>query len=222
MVNAAEADVVGPAVAAHHPHAGPGEEVPQSPHLLELRWQRLRIGLQLQKPLQSVAHNLADLLVVLLLQPLHQGALHLGRAHASLDGSLDALGDVQPALVHGEHHPQAVLCVVLEQAVAPRHATAGLLVHSVGDPARSRTPNAAAPGGVREDHALPEELRQQLGIWSLPATLASSAELEEWLIKLGTLHRERVKALTARGQRHREVPSILVALLHGSMDVLHC
>mmetsp|Transcript_65361 Transcript_65361/g.169840 ORF Transcript_65361/g.169840 Transcript_65361/m.169840 type:complete len:223 (+) Transcript_65361:121-789(+) len=222
MVDAAEADVVGPAIAPHHPHAGPGEEISQPPHLFQLRGQSLRLGLQLQEPLQPIANNLANLLVVLLLQPLHQGTLHLGRAHAGLDRRLHALGHMQPALIHGEHHSQAVLCIVLEQAVAPRHATAGLLVHSVGDPARSRTPNAAAPGGVREDHALPEELRQQLGIWSLPATLASSAELEEWLIKLGTLHRERVKALTARGQRHREVPSILVALLHGSMDVLHC
>mmetsp|Transcript_133464 Transcript_133464/g.259862 ORF Transcript_133464/g.259862 Transcript_133464/m.259862 type:complete len:249 (+) Transcript_133464:544-1290(+) len=221
MVDATKANVVGPAITTHHPHARPAKEVPQSPHLLQLCWQCLCVSICLQKTLQSVTHNLAHLLVILLLQPLHQGALHLRRAHKSLDGSLHNLRQMQPALTDGEHHAQAVICVVLKQTVAPSWASARLLVNRVGNPACCCSPDTAAPCGVRKDHALPKELCQQFGIRCFAAALACPTELQQWLIKLGALNSKGVKALAARGQRHRKIPSILVTILQGSLYILH-
>eukprot|EP00428_Durinskia_dybowskii_P002542 CAMPEP_0170284044 /NCGR_PEP_ID=MMETSP0116_2-20130129/42059_1 /TAXON_ID=400756 /ORGANISM="Durinskia baltica, Strain CSIRO CS-38" /LENGTH=182 /DNA_ID=CAMNT_0010535421 /DNA_START=170 /DNA_END=715 /DNA_ORIENTATION=- len=176
VVDAAVADVVGPTIAAEHPHRGFHEQVREAQHLRDL-WRLVLLGLEQRG--EAVGDFLGDGPVLGELQPLLQAATELGAHHA---GALrecrgDAVAELNPTLSHGQELAAAELRVVLKERVAPRDAAARGLVLRVWHPARGATPNAAATGGVRNDQALAEHLGDELRIRSLAASLASTREL---------------------------------------------
>ena len=104
---------------------------------------------------------------------------------------------------------QAELGVVLEQAVRPRRATT-FAVARVGRGRQVAAVDAAATGGVGDDHVVAEKLGEQLDVGRLTAPSASAAELEQWLAQLAGLHARRVPQARV-GRRH---PQEALSLLH--------
>ena len=84
--------------------------------------------------------------------------------------------------------PEPELGVVLEQRVVPRRPAA----LGVGRPRRGRQVGAVdrrAAGGVGDDHAVAEELADELDVGRLAAAGAGAGELEQRLEHLRALHR---------------------------------
>jgi len=91
-------------------------------------------------------------------------------------------------VIESEAHAQAELRVVLEQRVRPRGAAAVRVLR----PRRGRQVPAVdrgAPGGVRDQDAVPVHLGEQLQVRRLAASCARPAELEQRLEHLRALDR---------------------------------
>mmetsp|Transcript_117427 Transcript_117427/g.377185 ORF Transcript_117427/g.377185 Transcript_117427/m.377185 type:complete len:317 (-) Transcript_117427:2881-3831(-) len=128
VVQAAVADVIGPAIASDDPEADAAELVPQVEQLLELR---VASALLLQQGLQLLHHLVVDAAttgqqqVVLILlaheqelcQQLAQLLAHADRPIAQ--SILHLQGQEVPALLESPAHAEAKLGVVLEKGVGP-------------------------------------------------------------------------------------------------------
>ena len=98
----------------------------------------------------------------------------------------DGLGQLVAALGDGQVHAEAELGVVLEQGVGPG-GTVTLVVGGVGAGGGGTAVDGGAAGGVGHDHAVAEELGDQLDIRSLAAASAGAGELEQGLLELAVL-----------------------------------
>ncbi len=182
MVQAAVADVVGPAVSAHDPDAFADQIVRDGQEV-----QGLRVRAPGELGLEGL-HALSlggDALFVLLRgadEPVHQLVAQLA-LHAA-----EHLVAVFHVLVQGEPVAEAELGVVLEEGVAPCRAPA-VGVHGVGRGGQVAAVDGGAPRGVGDDGPVAEELAHELDIGRFAATRAGSRVLEEGLEELRTLHR---------------------------------
>mmetsp|Transcript_50874 Transcript_50874/g.140827 ORF Transcript_50874/g.140827 Transcript_50874/m.140827 type:complete len:200 (+) Transcript_50874:2150-2749(+) len=192
VVQAAIADVVGPAISANGPEADPAEHVAQVVQLLEPLVVPLLLFKQRLKPLHQLVVDAAppwQKQVVLLLLTHHKVLLQqllqlLAHLHTLvLQRLVNLERQVVPPLLEGPPHPEAELSIVLEERVGPS-GTLALRVHCVWEGRVRRAPDRRAACGVRDDEALAEELREELHMRSLAASLASAAELEVGLLEL--------------------------------------
>ena len=83
-------------------------------------------------------------------------------------------------------HAQAELGVVFEQRVGPGRAAA-VVVDRVGRGGQVAAVNRGAAGGVGDEGAVAEELRQQLDVRRFAAARAGARELEQRLQQLRCL-----------------------------------
>ena len=93
--------------------------------------------------------------------------------------------------VEAESDAEPELRVVLEQAVAPRRTTA-LVVGAVRRRGQVASVDAAATGGVGDQHVVAEQLGEELEVWRLATAGACTAELEQRTTQLACLHRRRI------------------------------
>ena len=237
VVKAAEADVVGPAVAAEHPERLLRQLVLELEHLVahflcavgklahgSLRAchqgicglaRRVEVIERGKVVLAGGLHRVHDggvgrvaCVRLRLLQPVRQGTGQL--LHARL---------LHRALLHGtQEQAQRKLGVVLEQAVGPGGAEAAL-VHRVGDAGERRAPGLRAARGVRPVHAVAEQLGEQLGVGRLAAAGAGGGELQQRLLELRALHGIGVERAVLVGEGQAEVPQL--AGLFGELGRLH-
>ena len=207
VVEPAEADVVGPAVATHDPHAlgdervGDGLEVARRP-VRPARERRSRSSSTRRRCCAIRSSRAARAAFV------EPGDEVLAELVLELVEQRRARGRLR---VERQTHAEAELRVVLEQRVGPRGPAA------VGPdrPRRRREVPAVdrrAAGRVRHDHPVAEQLREHLEVRRLAAAGAGARELEERPQLLRALHRVRPHARAIGvGDRQEEVePAALV------------
>ena len=180
MVQAAEADVIGPAVAAEDPEGLLGE-----------------VSLVGQDGLGGVAaallelgdigsgRGLGGLSVVAVLEPSGGSGLQLVRG-VTLEQGLGLSDELvlDGSVTHGE--AEAVLSVVLEQGVVPGR-TVALGVDRIGRGGSRVAPDGGAAGGVGDEHAVAADLGDQASVGRLGAAGAGAGELEQRLGELAAL-----------------------------------
>jgi hypothetical protein len=202
VVEAAEADVVGPAVAADDPDAladqgvGDGEQVAGfgGSRLPGERFRaarrRARAGRRF--PLRSGLRRVED--------GVGQLVADLGREARRAARGVIAL------LVEGEADAEAELGVVLEERVGPGRAAASAFV-GVGRGGQVAAVDRGAAGGVGDEQPVAEELGEQLEVGRLAAAGAGAGELEERLQELESLTWcARAWSRVDSGQGEEEVP----------------
>ena len=208
VIQSAVADVIGPAVAAEDPEGLLGQQVlVGNDGLAQLAIAAFDLGDQL------LAGLLGDLGVVHAGQPLLSGSLGVG-AVGFLDQLADVLRQLGAALVDGQVHAEAELSVVLEQAVRPCGAVA-FLVDGVGAGRCGAAIDGGAAGGVGHDHAITEQLGNELDVGSLAAACAGAGELEQGLLELAVLDQLQVQLALELRQRLGELPVGFLILLAG-------
>ncbi len=220
MVDAAEADVVSPAVAAEDPDGLLGQvgllREDLSAQLAGVAVAVLfALGLQFGsmrgelRHLGQLVHG-ADVLfegrdvglgglgvgveIVDGVEVLLRGGLEVGVR--PLDGD-ERLGLLNQAVTDGllaEVHAEAMLRVVLEQGVAPCRAVA-FGVRAVGGGSARAAPDGRAAGGVGDIHLVAEELSHETSIAGLGAACAGAGELKQRLAELAALDVGRLELL---------------------------
>ncbi|OPZ60770.1 MAG: hypothetical protein BWY87_00264 [Deltaproteobacteria bacterium ADurb.Bin510] len=194
VVDAAVADVVGPAVAAEGPDRLLGEVV------LELEDGLGRVtAVGSQRCDQLLAGGLAGLAVVHGLEPGLHGSLAGGRRAVQI--GLDHVGQGLALLADGQGHAVAEFGVVLEERAGPGW-TLALGVDAVGRGRSRAAVDRRAAGGVGDQHAVAVELGDGLDVGRFAAAGAGARELEERL--------EELAALDALGV---EVPALVADVL---------
>mmetsp|Transcript_115347 Transcript_115347/g.326833 ORF Transcript_115347/g.326833 Transcript_115347/m.326833 type:complete len:1234 (+) Transcript_115347:1948-5649(+) len=223
VVEAAEADVVGPAVAPDDPVGRRHEHVGAPPDLLDqLRDVRALLGLE---GLQDLAPDLAALGgVVDALEPLAQGRDQLGGRQGLrlvlLHEVLDVPDELLAALLGAEGHAQAVLRGVLEEGARPGRPLP-LLVLPEGAHAEGAAPDGRAAAAVGDDHAVAEHLGEELHVGRLAAAGAGAAEDHERVLELRALDAVLVHELVLDAQVVQGELPVLVELVLGELLGLH-
>ena len=210
VVQATEADVVGPAVAAEDPEGLLGEvSLVGEDRLGSVAAALLELGNV------GSGSGLGGLGVVDGVNPSLAGGLELiGRTI----GSDDVLGSGDQLVLNGliaNGHAQTVLGIVLEQGVVPRRAVT-VLVLAVRSGGSGVAPNGGAAGGVGNEHAVAGDLGHQTCIGGLGAAGAGAGELQVGLLKLAALDVGRDELLLLGDVLDHVVPNgLLVHLLLG-------
>ena len=181
MVQATEADVVGPAVAADDPDAlahqvvGDGEQPPRA-FVVDAAQQHL----QLLHP-APLFHDAGLIRLVGSEQVLEQLRLELvtqlGQQHLGLVN----------VLVDGKAEAQAELGIVLEQRVVPGRPPP-FRVGRVGGGGQVPAVDGGAAGGIGDEHAVTEHLSGKTDVGRLAAAQAGAGELEQRLRQHRRLH----------------------------------
>ena len=189
VVQAAEADVVGPAVAAEDPDGLLGEVLLVSQDLAaQLAGVALASGDNgvLQGGDELLGGLAVGLAVVHGVQPVLGGGLQIGVG--PLHGQ-QGVGLVHQAVADGflaQVHTEAMLGVVFKQGVGPGGAVA-FLVGAVGRSSGGTAPDGGAAGGVGDIHPIAEELGHEAGIAGLGAAGAGAGELQQRGAELAAL-----------------------------------
>ena len=181
VIHAAEADIIGPAVAAEDPHGLLGEIRLLAEDLLGLV-----AAARLKGGHQGFGGGLVGLAVVHGLQPLGARLLHIRGGVLGGDELLDLAGETGTDGVLAQIHAKAVLGVVLKEGVGPGGAVAGG-VDGIGGGSGGAAPDGGAAGGVGDVHPIAEELGHETGIAGLGAAGAGAGELQERLAELAAL-----------------------------------
>ena len=189
MVQAAEADVVGPAVAAEDPAALLVEEVLVGHDALVALAVTGGLGLHHSEELRR--GGLVGLAVVIGLKILLRSR-DLGGILAVFGDVADVLRQIVTDLLLAEIHAEAVLRVILEQGVGPG-GTLAFLVDGVRAGGSRAAPDGRAAGRVGDHHVIAEQLRDQAGIARLGAAGAGTGELKHGLPELAALDGEVLK-----------------------------
>mmetsp|Transcript_7487 Transcript_7487/g.20229 ORF Transcript_7487/g.20229 Transcript_7487/m.20229 type:complete len:1155 (+) Transcript_7487:2178-5642(+) len=226
VVQAAEADVVGPTVAADDPMRRRDEHVGAALHGPDEVRRGELLGLRGEEALQLIEHHVARVRAVGDVEPLLQGGHQFRggdglRLQLSLVHELpDVLEELVAALLRAERHAEAVLRRVLEKGPGPSGALA-LLVLPEGAHAVGAAPHGGAAAAVGDDHAVAEHLGEQLHVGGLAAAGAGTAELHEGQRELGALHGVLVHEVVLRGDPVERVLPVLVEVFHGELLRLH-
>ncbi|MNG97572.1 hypothetical protein D3C79_566900 [compost metagenome] len=201
MVEPAEADVIGPAIAADEPDRLV-HQVIRIPR--QLSGARLGAILQQAAQLLDMGPLLGDRQTGVL-QPL----LQLGRDDIPQTRHQTAYPIAM--LIDGEPEAQAKLGVVLEQGVGPGRA-APLGVGGVGGGGQVAAINRRATGGVGNQQPVPVELGQQLDIGGLATAGAGAGVFKQGRDELGGAN---VDALQLLSRALRQVQEEVVVRLLG-------
>ena len=148
--------------------------------------------------------------------PLLEGGFELGGA-AQLDGLVHIGGQLFAASLVCEEHAVTELCVILEQGVGPS-GTFALGVLGVRADGSAAAVDGGAARCVGDDHAVAEQLRDELDVRRFAAARARAGELEERLRELAVLGVGGRNVLDGDG--HGVSPVVLFRL-DGLFDVHH-
>mmetsp|Transcript_37349 Transcript_37349/g.76623 ORF Transcript_37349/g.76623 Transcript_37349/m.76623 type:complete len:1132 (-) Transcript_37349:692-4087(-) len=207
VIESAETNVVGPAVAADDPVGVAAEDVALVVEALELG---VALGLVLEERddlvLELVVEGAAlgeqhvRLVLVAHHRELRQELAQLvaDRHLLVLQGLVHLEHELVTALLEGAAHAKAKLGVVLEEGVGPRGALAAR-VGRVRERRVGRSPDGGAAGGVGNDEALAKELGEKLHVRGLAAALAGARELKKRLLELRALDGGLVDLLAVHG-----------------------
>ncbi len=231
MIESAVADVVGPAVAAEDPDGLLDEQILILQHFASERagfaGANLAVGQPLGFPLgagqvdvdavlaggdQLGGGLLAALGVVHVVEPFLARFLDVGGGVLDGDELLNVLLQLGAALGGAQVHAEAELGVVLEQAVRPGRAVA-VLVDGVGAGGGAAAVDGGAARGVGDDHAVAEQLGNQLDVGRFAAARARAGELEEGLFELAVLDGLQVQLALVLRQRLGVFPVGFLRLL---------
>ena len=179
MVQAAEADVVGPTVTSVHPERLAGEHVAHrkelagsgAPLLLKERDERIGRGTGRRQVVEGGQEGVAGF------------AERPGGCGGEGFGFLPQQG---APLLHRQAHAQAELGVILEEAVGPRRAEAAA-VDRIRYAGHSSAPGLRAASGVGPVDTVTEKLGEELGIRGLATSRAGCRELEQRAAELASL-----------------------------------
>ena len=208
MVQAAEADIVGPAVTAEDPVRTLDEEVLVRIDRVE---QRIIAFFFFQQRGQFRRPFAGAGAVVDVGQPVGAGRLQFV-AHRQFGRRFDVRRQAQPRLFDAEEHAVAVFGVVFEQGVGPGRAVAEMILR-IGHRRRAGAPDRGAAGRVGDHHPVAEQLSDQLGVRRLAAAAASAGKLEQRGLELTALDGFLVQRIGLGGQRHGVIPQWSLALL---------
>ncbi|MPM40671.1 hypothetical protein SDC9_87317 [bioreactor metagenome] len=203
MVEAAETDIVCPAVTSEDPY-GLLDEIVLSAGYLAQELIAFRPDITAENRKNLFRRSLGFFSVVHGFNPLAESGLHVfGNIH--LQKALHRIDDVRHGGVEGEFHAVAVFGVVFEEGVGPCRSLS-LCVDCVGHARRGTSPDGRAPCGVGHDHPVAEKLRDELDVGSFSASRAGSGELKEGLGELASLNGKLVRLLGLVGNGEGKVP----------------
>ncbi len=180
VVEAAEADVVGPAVAADDPDAPPDQGVGHAQEQLRIGGPD-RASFCLRMPTRPRWASISASSTCSRLEDRPDQVVAERGRHPP-----EQLAGVGLVLIDGQPQAQAELGVVLEQRVAPGRALA-VLVLGIRGGGQVAAVDRRAAGGVGDHRPVAEELAHQLQIGRLAAAGARARELEERLEELRAL-----------------------------------
>ena len=214
MVEAAVADVVGPAVAAIHPHGLLHKRVGA---LLQPLHVRAVAAGSSQRGFESFGYRPGLVRFVALFKPGFESSFE--RFVAGLGESGFRMGlRLTAHLFHGEVHAHGILGVVLKQRVG-RRGTVALLGRGIREGRGGGADNVGAAGGVGNIHPLAEELGHQLHVRRLAAAGAGAVELVERALELASLDGELVHWVLLLRQIDQVIPVGL--FVHLALQRLH-
>ncbi len=210
MVQAAEADVVGPAVAADDPdgllHQNIAVSFDSFQHFFQIAGGCCDgRGEELPDPGRRL---LGDLGIVDVVHPKPEGFLQLSR-DVLLQQPFHQLSQLASAGAQGQVHAVAELRIVFEEGVGPARSMP-VLVKGVRAGGGAAAVDGGAARGVGDDHPVAEELGGQLDVGGLAAAGTGSGELEERLPELAALHVVGRDMGTAVRQAHGEGPVLML------------
>mmetsp|Transcript_36750 Transcript_36750/g.80248 ORF Transcript_36750/g.80248 Transcript_36750/m.80248 type:complete len:231 (-) Transcript_36750:824-1516(-) len=171
VVQASEANVVGPTIAADDPMGGSDEHVTATLHVQELLGRLGLRSLLIDHADDVLLHCAALVGVMDNFDPFLQGCHELfGDCCRLVNCKIDELANIGDellvALQRAQGHAQAVLCSVLEEGAGPGGALA-MPVLLKGAETVGATPDRGAAAAVSDDHAIAKHLRQQLHVGCL-------------------------------------------------------
>ena len=173
VVQAAEADVVGPAVAAEAPDALADQVVGRGQQILGVG------AVDGRQPLVQLGHQRARCAAI---SSSVSCLLFISAATSSSPNCagqpLEQLVGVLDLLIDGQAEAEAELGAVLEQRVRPGRAAA-LVVDRVGRAGQVAAVDRRAARGVADQHPVAEELRDELDVGRFAAAGAGPGELEQ-------------------------------------------
>ena len=217
VVHTSVTDIVRPTVSSNDPLTDLLEQIALGSNLRQSRTHLLQ---SLQHVHDLVRHRLATTTVAEVLQPLTEQIRQLARKRLSrLQNRLHQTLQHTTTLRHRHRHAQTVLGVVLEQRVRPCRSLTTRVVRVRVERSRS-SPDRRATRRVRNVHALTEQLRDQLHVRRLSASVARSAELQQRLVELHRTHVVATHQIALVRNRHRVLPVATLLLLH-LLEVLH-
>ena len=189
VIQAAVTDIIGPAVAAEHPHGGLHQHifhVIQSGYIRFFTAGRVVIQSSFQFCNQGLGSLAGSGAVILSFQPclgsFHQAYRSIFTAHNG-GGQFHSL---VAAMLNSHVHAVAEFGVVFKQGVFPSRALA-FLVHCVRQRRSRAAPDGRTAGGVCHIHPVTEELGNQFGIWGFTTACTGAGELQQRSGELRTL-----------------------------------
>src|SRR5579884_1459883 len=213
MIEAAVADIVGPAIAADNPDALAHQHVRDSEQVARMGRLPLIGKLRaLQSPLQDGdARALALDACFAGLIGVEQGIYQLLAYH--LNQLLEQFAGVFFLLVQRQAHAETKFGVVFKERIRPR----GAAPFGIDAPRRCGQVAAidgGAAGGIGNDHAIAEQLRRQLDVGRFAAAGTGPGELEERREQLRVLDGGQVEVVAAnvrQGEEKLPVGPLLLA-----------
>ena len=184
VIQTAEADVVCPAVAAEDPDGLLGNVLLALQDLCRLLAAGSSSLLQLSD--QGLCGLVVGLGVVLGCDELLVSSLQLSRSLVGTSNLCDLLDQVLADGLLADVQAQTMLCVILEQGVAPCRTMAAVLVDGVRRDGSGAAPDGGAAGSVGDVHLLAEQLSDQTSVRSLGTACAGAGELQQRLVELRT------------------------------------
>ena len=177
VVQAAESDVIAPAVTAEDPLALLDEAVTEFEELLA------DIAAALLHQRDELVGNFLGLEGVLaVVDPLLEEGLDFVAAAVALEAFLHNALHAVAHLAGGGGHTEAELSVVLKQRVGPGGTEAAAVVLAVGGGRSRAAVDGGAARGVGHHHLLAEKLGDALQVRGLAAAGAGAAELKQRLL----------------------------------------
>ena len=134
--------------------------------------------------IRALAGSSFALVLFLVCHELVEGSLQLSGSLVRTSNLSNALDQVLTDGLLAEVQAQTVLCVILEQGVAPCRTMAAVLVDSVRRDGSSTAPDRGAAGSVGDVHLLAEQLGDQASVRGLSTACAGARELQQRLVEL--------------------------------------
>ena len=201
VIQTAEADVIGPAVAAENPLRTFEEKV-------AIRAQFLHIGVGVVPRVQERDDAVGPFARAFTFHVMSAPVFERFAQFRIVDRRTEIIHDraqtFTDGVVAGEH-AETEFRVVLKERVRPRR-TVAVLVRRVRHRRRAGAVNAGTAGGVRDQHAIPEELRDEFNVRCFAATRAGTGKFKIRRLELTAFDRFLFHRIRFLRQAHRVIP----------------
>ena len=112
---------------------------------------------------------------------------------------------IHALLIHGQGHAERKFRIIFEDRIRPCRAVA-VGIRRVGQTRHGGSPCLRTAGRVGNEHALAEELRQDLHVRRFGTTCAGAGEFEKRLVELAALDGELVEGRFLPAERYGKFP----------------